>query len=167
MTASKKIGARMEFDQLKVLRLDDKPKIIAFEKNKEAESDDPLSFMLNWSAPWRDESLDHYLNLGWSMAHTLEANKDIKGYILAQPVLFFGGHTQSLWIESIRANSEIVFRTLLDAVTRVAKEKHLQQVFFHQSLVQDFESNSNGHKLIELKIEKLPEISFIKTTKWQ
>lgn len=156
----------MEFDQLKVLRSDDKPKILAFEAIKQAELNDPLSFMQNWSAPWREESLDHYLNLGWSMAHSLDSKTEIKGYVLAQPILFFGGHTQSLWIETIRANSEIVFLTLLDAVTRVAKEKHLQQIFFHQSLVQDFESKSIGNKLSELKIEKLPEISFIKTTRW-
>lgn len=159
----------MEFDQLKVLRPENKSKLIAFEDARIQSSEDPLAFIKNWSAPWREESLDHYLNLGWSMAHSLDLSPDskIKGYILAQPILFFSGHTQSLWVETIRAESEIVFLTLLHAVTKIAKEKHLQQIFFQQSLVQDFESYANGLNLNELKIEKSSNILFIKTTKWE
>ncbi len=207
-------GVLVEFDKLKVLRSEDKPKLLAFEQKKtESTSDlDPLDFMKNWSAPWREESLDHYLGLGWSMgwfmgrsddrtsatssvvpsnnSNSLDSNSEtkIEGYILAQPILFFGGHTQSLWIETIRAQSEIVFFTLLEAVSKIAKEKHLQQIFFQQSLVQDFETNLapnlqghldsqlndrpqshniNGLKLHNLKIEKLSDISFIKTTRWE
>lgn len=156
----------MKFDRLRVLRIEDKEKIQNFETKKNQDNQDPLAFMVSWSAPWRDESLDHYLNLGWSMGFFNHAEmlkrSDLEGYVLVQPILFFRGLTQSLWIESIRADSAEVFSTLLEGILRVAKEKHLQQVFFHQSLFQDFESESN-----RFKIESLSEFSFVRTTRWQ
>jgi hypothetical protein len=141
-------GVPMEFDKLRALRMEDKPALQAFEELQVQQQDNPLAFMDNWSAPWREESLDHYLNLGWSMGHFESAK--VQGYVLVQPVLFFKGHTQSLWVESVRASNDI------------AKEKHLQQVFFHQTLFQDFESQTKG-----FKIESHSEFNFIKTTKWQ
>ncbi len=150
----------MQFDKLRALRPEDKLLVQAFELKSSEVANNPLAFMDNWSAPWREESLDFYLNLGWSMGHFEQ--DAVKGYILVQPMLFFKGHTQSLWVETIRTNSELIFATLLEAVVRIAKEKHLQQVFFHQTLFQDFESQQKGFKL-----ESLSEFKFIKTTKWQ
>lgn len=150
----------MEFDKLRVLRIQDKQDIINYEAARSKSDDDPLSFMDTWSAPWREESLDHYLELGWCMGYHL--NSTLKSYILVQPILFFRGLTQSLWVETIRSDTEAEFSTLLEAVIRVAKEKHLQQVFFHQTLFQDCES-----QLTSFKIESLSEFSFVKTTRWQ
>ena len=150
----------MEFEKLRALRIEDKPLIEVYEQSRVQAEDNPLAFMNSWSAPWRDESLDHYLNLGWSMGHF--ENDKVTGYVLVQPILFFQGHTQSLWVESVRAESEGIFATLLEAIVRVGKEKHLQQVFFQQSLFQDFESAAKS-----FKIESLSEFNFIKTTRWQ
>jgi hypothetical protein len=150
----------MEFDKLRVLRFEDKSSILDFEAQKAASNENPLAFMDNWSAPWREESLDHYLGLGWCMGF-FEGDQ-IQGYVLVQPVLFFRGLTQSLWIESVRGATSEIFSTLFEAIIRVSKEKHLQQVFFHQTLFQDFESQANA-----FKIESLSEFSFVKTTRWQ
>ena len=156
----------MEFDRLRVLRIEDKSKVQEFEDNKQKTQDNPLAFMDNWSAPWRDESLDHYLNLGWCMGYfdRVEEAPDSKlmGYVLVQPILFFRGLTQNLWIESLRADSPEIFSTVFEAITRVAREKHIQQVFFHHTLFQDFETEVNRFKL-----ESLSEFSFVRTTKWQ
>lgn len=150
----------MNFDKIRALRLEDKVEMLAFEQGKLENLDNPLAFLDQWSAPWREESLNHYLNLGWCMGYF--EDQKIKGYILVQPVLFFRGHTQSLWVESVRAETPEIFATLFEAIIRVAKEKHLQQVFFHQTLFQDFESQANA-----FKIESLSEFSFVKTTRWQ
>lgn len=150
----------MEFDKLRVLRLEDKQQIMTYEEARAESNGNPLAFMDSWSAPWREESLDHYLGLGWCMGY-FEAEV-LKSYILVQPILFFKGLTQSLWVEAVRSDSEAMFSTLLEAVIRVSKEKHLQQVFFHQTLFQDFESQAKS-----FKIESLSEFSFVKTTRWQ
>lgn len=154
------IGDVLEFEKLRVLRVEDKPDILTYESARSNTNDNPLAFVDTWSAPWREESLDHYLELGWCMGY-FEDHK-LESYILVQPILFFRGLTQSLWIETIRANSESIFATLLEAVIRVSKEKHLQQVFFHKTLFQDFESQTKS-----FKIESLSEFSFVKTTRWQ
>ncbi|MCJ8276623.1 MAG: hypothetical protein MJK18_07260 [Bdellovibrionales bacterium] len=55
--------------------------------------------MKSWDFPWRRESLDHYIKLGWSFV-ALEG-EEIKGYILGQPLLFFNNWTQCLWLEYV------------------------------------------------------------------
>lgn len=150
----------LKFNHLKVLRVEDKKEILAFESQMQSKDLDPLAFMKNWSAPWREESLDHYLKLGWSMAHI--ENNEVKGYILVQPVLFFGGLTQSLWVELVRASTSEIAESLFEAVIRVSKEKHLQQVFFNSKLLPDFEMISK-----QFNIETHSELAFVKTTRWE
>lgn len=150
----------MDFERLKVLRLEDKGLLMSFEQAKSSQDPDPMAFMKNWSSPWREESLDHYLSLGWCMAHIFEG--EVKGYVLVQPILFFLGHTQSLWIESVRAQSEEISAELFEAIVKVSKDKHMQQVFFNSNLLQDFESHNKS-----FKIETHSEFSFIKTTRWE
>jgi hypothetical protein len=150
----------LEFGRLRVLRLEDKEQVQQYEALKSKESQDPLGFMKQWSAPWREESLEHYLKMGWCMGYFDEST--LQGYSLVQPVLFFNGHTQSLWIEVIRAANQAIFSTLFEAAVKVSREKHLQKTFFSKKLFQDFDSIDNG-----LKIETSDETLFVRTTKWQ
>ena len=181
--AEKKKGGEenglMKFDKLRVLRSEDREILDQFEVQKIQEDKDPLGFMKSWSAPWRSESLDHYLNLGWSMGYF--EGESVQGYILAQPLLFFRGHTQSLWLETLRVQSvsgtfnDNISQTLFEALVKVSKEKHLQQVLFHRSLLEDFKCFS---QIFERKEETFQDKEesyiqsdqgyfFIKTTKWE
>jgi hypothetical protein len=83
----------------------------------------------SWEAKWRPEALHHYLPLGWSFIARNESREAV-GFFLGQPLLFFRGQTQSLWIECIEASSAEVSRALIDVAVRVAREKHLQRALF-------------------------------------
>ncbi len=85
--------------------------------------------LLSWNAPWREESLQHYLSTGWSVGLFSEQG-ELKAYFLAQPFLFFKGLTQVLWVEHFFYNSQADFDILKDTVTRYAREKHLQSVMY-------------------------------------
>lgn len=85
--------------------------------------------MLSWNAPWREESLQHYLATGWSVGLFSEQG-ELKAYFLAQPFLFFKGLTQVLWVEHFSYNTESEFEVLKDTVTRYSREKHLQSVMY-------------------------------------
>ena len=47
--------------------------------------------LYSWKAPWREESLNHYLPLGWSFV--ARQTRTCVGFYLAQPLLFFQGQT--------------------------------------------------------------------------
>lgn len=81
-----------------------------------------------WAVPWRKESLEHYLKLGWSFI--TRDNGQAQGFFLAQPFLFFRGQTQTLWVEHIEAANAEVMNTLVEVAVKVAREKHLQRVLF-------------------------------------
>ena len=87
-----------------------------------------------WHARWRKESLEHYLHSGWSFigreASDTEDGGKISGFFLAQPMLHVRGYTQTLWIETIQAANEYVSRELFDIAVRIAREKHLQRVWY-------------------------------------
>lgn len=82
----------------------------------------------SWNAKWRTEALDHYLKLGWSFI--ARRNGKAVGFFLGQPLLFFGGRTQTLWIEYIEASSKDVREALADAAVRLSRENQLQRVLF-------------------------------------
>lgn len=87
---------------------------------------------LEWKAPWREESLRHYQQTGWSFYILDEKDEALKGYLLGQMLLFFRGKTQSLWIEHISAKDAEIFQRLIEISYRWARDKHLQQVLFRQ-----------------------------------
>ncbi len=93
----------------------------------------------SWNARWRKESLEHYLAMGWSfLAKDAELTNNDKegelvGYFIAQPLLFFDGFTQSLWIEYLSYSTLKARDELCDLAYRMAREKHLQKVYFPQS----------------------------------
>ena len=49
--------------------------------------------------------------------------------MLAQPLVFFRGHTQTLWIEHLEAATAEVSHLLLETAHRWARDKHFQCVF--------------------------------------
>lgn len=83
--------------------------------------------MKSWTARWRGEALDHYLPLGWSFG--CFCGVEVLGFMLAQPLVFFRGHTQTLWIEHLEATDREVSRLLLETAHRWARDKHFQCVF--------------------------------------
>lgn len=82
-----------------------------------------------WSHRARRESLDFYSRSGWSFIALDEANQVI-GFVLAQPLSFFGGYTQSLWVEYLSAGSLAARDYLIDLMINLAKTQHFQGVFF-------------------------------------
>ena len=80
--------------------------------------------MQSWSAPWRSEALDHYLPQGWSYGE-FEGDR-LRGFLLAQPFLFHRGHTQTLWVECVGAETAEVAERLIDTAWRWARDKHFQ-----------------------------------------
>lgn len=115
-----------------VLSLSNIDEVYGFAERKLAAEmpDETLRAFQLWSVRWRKEALEHYLKLGWSFI--ARENDVIAGFFLAQPLLFFRGHTQSLWVEHIEARDSQVTRELIDVAVRVAREKHLQSVLFSE-----------------------------------
>lgn len=112
------------FPELQILSSSDQGEVLAFSRAR-ADKSDPF---VEWSAPWRQESLDHYLKIGWSMARRDEKTGRLRGYILAQPFLFLRRQTQTVWIEHVEAETPALVAELLDTVIRISREKHMQRV---------------------------------------
>lgn len=118
----------------KVLGSRDVDEILLWERERLRESpmEESGKLMAEWTAHWRRESLEHYLPLGWSMAARRPNGEltGLAGYFLAQPFLFFQGHTQILWIERLAAEEPAIQRELIDIAYRMSREKHLQAILF-------------------------------------
>lgn len=82
--------------------------------------------MSSWTAPWRQEALNHYLPQGWSFG-AFEGG-ELKAYVLGQPFLFYRGLTQTLWIEHVSYSEAKSALAVLDVAHRWARDKHLQCV---------------------------------------
>jgi hypothetical protein len=113
-----------QFPELQILSPVDRDEVLAFARAR-ANPTDPF---VEWTAPWRSESLDHYLKIGWSMSRRSPRTGQLLGYILAQPILFFRNQTQTVWIEYVDAESPSVHAELLDTIIGVSREKHMQRV---------------------------------------
>ena len=117
----------MSNPELQILSPTEQDDVLAFSRarGKQSHTEDPF---LEWSAPWRKESLDHYLKLGWSMVRRDAETGRMLGYILAQPFLFLRQQTQTVWIEHIEGETPAIVSELLDTVIRISREKHMQRV---------------------------------------
>ena len=91
--------------------------------------------MQSWTAPWREESLNHHLPQGWSFGIWNEQRK-LRGYFIAQPLLFLDRQTQSLWVEAVQAMTPEDFDLLCETAIKLGREKHLQRVYFPKSASQ-------------------------------
>ncbi|MBX3034073.1 MAG: hypothetical protein KF865_09115 [Bdellovibrionaceae bacterium] len=123
----------------RIIQSTDLDEIIDYENRKLAESvaDENERTLQSWHARWRKEALEHYLGLGWSF---LVRDRDVQspfspegqliGYFIAQPLLFFDGQTQSLWLEHLSYSSLQARDELSTLAYRLSREKHFQRVFF-------------------------------------
>ncbi len=126
---------------LRVAEVSEIEEICTFENQKLVESvpDESERLLKSWNARWRKESLEHYLQMGWSFLardtdlKSSHAEGELVGYFIAQPLLFFDGFTQSLWIEHLSYNALKARDELCELAYKLAREKHLQKVFFPQS----------------------------------
>jgi hypothetical protein len=116
---------------VRVLLPEHKEILLAFARERlSALISDPMDReMRSWTAPWRAEALEHYLKQGWS--YGLFSDAEMKGYLLAQPFLFFRGLTQTLWVESVDGVSLDDTLNLIDTAYRWAREKHFQCLLLH------------------------------------
>lgn len=127
---------------LRVIQAADLDEILLFEQNKLGETiaDEMEREIHSWNARWRKESLHHYLPMGWcflardrnlSSEHSSEGL--LVGYFLAQPLLFFDGNTQSLWVEHMQYSTLQARDELCELAYKLSREKHFQKVFFPES----------------------------------
>ena len=125
-----------ELNQLsfKVLSLGDLDLVYGFGLDQlKTKNMDPIEQeLMLWSVPWRKESLEHYLKLGWSFG-AFDHDK-LVGYSLGQPFLFFASETQTLWVEHLAAASSQISERLTDVCIRWGRDKHFQRVVFNQKL---------------------------------
>lgn len=150
-------------DNCVILQIQDAAAIEQFEKNRLAQSSmDPFEAeMLSWNSRWRKESLEHYLPTGWCFGiWSDETRTKLKGYFLAQPLMFFDGLTQTFWIEHLVGETEKEIQDLILVATKLAREKHFQKAIFrddeflHDSLVL-FKAQPLQSGLVEILTSKM------------
>ena len=117
---------------VQILQSSDQDQIMEFERQLNPNPDMEWT-MKSWSAPWRAESLQHYLPQGWSFGVWNE-QKQMTGYFLAQPHLFMDSQTQSLWVEHVQAIQDSLRAELCEIAIKLSREKHFQRVYFSDSL---------------------------------
>ena len=106
--------------------------VLSFERQRlSSELGEIQKEMASWESSWREESLNHYSQLGWSFV--LQEKDVLQGYLLAQPFLFFNKWTQSLWIEHLNFTNPEGGALLIDTVVRWARTKHLQKVLMNSA----------------------------------
>ncbi|MCM2281024.1 MAG: hypothetical protein NDI61_04175 [Bdellovibrionaceae bacterium] len=119
---------------------DELDELLEFTKQRLADTEpDPIARRFaEWTAPWRRESLEHYLKLGWSFTARVpsqgERRGELMGFFLGQPFLFLRGHTQTLWIEHLDGLDPGIRAGLTDVAVRLARDKHMQRVLFGNGL---------------------------------
>lgn len=137
--------------------------VLSFERqllDQNTEIDPMEKEMASWHAKWRQEQLEHYLSLGWS-AGIFNEDYQLQAYYLAQPIVFFRGLTQTIWVEHFAFQDKRDMQTLFEVCYRQAREKHLQAVIIHNPS-EPVEDIHDG-----LKIQKLDdELLMVKTAKF-
>jgi hypothetical protein len=123
---------------LRVIQVSEIDEILDFEnrKLKDQFPDDTERALHSWNTPWRRESLEHYFSTGWSFlardqerSSSFSSEGELVGYFMAQPLLFFDGQTQSLWVEHLQFSSLQARDELCDLAYRMAREKHFQRAY--------------------------------------
>lgn len=118
------------FSEIRILLPTDGTAIRQFECER-GQSLDPAEFELrSWDEAWREESLHHYLPNGWCFG-AFHNKTELVGYSLAQPLLYYRGLTQTLWVERLVAKEKLVMDQLFDVLVRWSRDKHLQSVIFN------------------------------------
>jgi len=127
--------------EIRILLPADQEAVMAFgRQHLEKSEPDAMDVELKaWVARWRAESVAYYLPQGWSFG--AYAKGQLRGFLLAQPLLFYRGLTQTLWIEDLVFESEAAGELLLETAYKWARDKHLQCVLI--------EGRSERSKLVE------------------
>ena len=116
---------------LQVIQTSELEEIFDFEQRRLVEtvpSEEDRMFQ-TWASRWRKEYLEHFLPQGWSFL-ARDQDGSLVGYFLAQPLLFFDGQTQSLWVEHLQSNSLQARDSLTELAYKLSREKHFQRVYF-------------------------------------
>ena len=120
--------------------------------------------MASWDAPWRQEALEHYLPMGWSFClwEGDEYVSDLKGYFLAQPLVFYSGWTQSLWVEHLNCDDLEVGHQMLDLAYRTSRSKHFQKMFVQNlnpeiKTLEKWRPKKNSETVTEFTTAKISE----------
>ncbi len=144
----------------RIAQTEDLENIFSFAENKLKTTipDDMERMMAIWESRFRKEALEHYLRLGWSFVAE-DKNHNVIGFFLGQPLLFFQGQTQTLWVEFILANDDVIKMNLADIAYKLSRDKHFQQVLFPEDI-----QNLKFEKPIQFQKIKDP-IIWAKTTK--
>jgi len=149
--------------EYKVLQLADIEEVLAFEEAilSRTDMDENEKMMSKWSSHWRQEALEHYFPLGWSMGAWAGRENDRKllGYFMAQALLFFQGKTQVLWVEHVQSTEENLRHDLIDIAYRMSREKHLQSIIFSNHLEDDtafssYKRKNAQHRMLEVPTTK-------------
>ena len=153
----------------RVMQSSDLEEILHFEKAKLQESmDDEMEREIkSWSSRWRKESLEHYFPMGWSFLVRDRSQPSpyspeglLVGYFLAQPLLFFDGQTQTLWMEHIQFSTLQARDELCELAYKLSREKHFQKVLFPESqtvlnATKNFKSQSWGPQVLSVQTTKV------------
>lgn len=115
-----------------VIQASDLQEILDLENKKlqETHPDEMERMIATWNSKFRIEALNHYISLGWSFLSRDETTKELVGYFIAQPLLFFDGHTQSLWVEHVQTQTDKARNELCELAYRLGREKNFQRVYF-------------------------------------
>lgn len=116
---------------LRIIEATEVDLILDYEQRRTVEQfPNEMDRMFNsWHSKARKEALIHYLPMGWSFMAT-DHDSQLVGYFLGQPLLFFDGQTQSLWIEHLQFSSLQARDALTELAYRLSREKHFQRVYF-------------------------------------
>lgn len=119
----------------RIAQLEDTESIYKFAEDKlRLETPDEMELMMKvWSSRFRKEALEHYLKLGWSFIAYNEQHQ-IVGFFLGQPILFFEGHTQTLWVDMLSSNDFKIEADLAEIAIKLSKDKHFQKVILPKSV---------------------------------
>ena len=152
----------MQGIDFRVIQKSEMEEVLEFETKKLVESypDETERTFQMWQSRSRKEALEHYVPMGWSfLARERDADNTIRGYFLAQPLLFFQGLTQSLWIEHMQFQSLEVRDALIELAYRLSREKHFQGVYYPH-----LQSVQNAIQKMRAEVWN-PNASFVKTVR--
>ena len=116
--------------EIKVLEPSQIQEILSYERASISHLEPKDQEFTTWDAVWREEALEHYLPQGWSFGGW--ENGQLMGYCLTQPLLFFRGMTQSLWVEHLTFDALSVGKELVGTIVGWGRSKHLQKVLFRE-----------------------------------
>lgn len=153
----------------RMIQTTDLDEILQFERAKlqETISDEMEREIKSWNARWRKESLDHYFSIGWSFlvrdpSQTSAFSNEglLVGYFLAQPLLFFDGQTQTLWVEHVQFSTLQARDELCELAYKLSRDKHFQKVLFPDSqsvsnATKNFKSQNWGPQVLSIQTTKV------------